>query len=317
MSIIIGKEKIRTIFMGTPEFSLPYLQALIDNQNFEVVAVYTQADKGVGRKQLLRAPAVKTLALANNIEVIQPEKIRLEADNIKILQPDIIVVVAYGKIIPEEILAIPRYGCINVHASLLPKYRGASCLNAPILKGDEKSGITIMKMEAGLDTGPIIKQFEITLDEKEGLESLHDKLSILGAENLIPSLNSWIKGEIKEKDQNEDEASYVKIIKKEDGKLELQKNALELERKIRAFNPWPGSYVFLENEPLKIIEAGVLIKEDNKHKTGELVKENTTLLLKCGQNYLDILRLQLPGKKILSAKEFLNGRADVIGKILK
>lgn len=317
MSIIRKKEKIRTIFMGTPEFSLPYLQALIDSQDFEVVAVYTQADKAVGRKQLLKAPAIKTLALANNIKVIQPEKIKLETDNIKTLNPDIVVVVAYGKIIPEEILAIPRHGCINVHASLLPKYRGASCLNAPILEGDEKSGITIMKMEAGLDTGPIIKQFEIKLDKKEQLESLHDKLSILGAENLTPTLKSWIKGKIKEEVQDESKASYVKIIKKEEGKLNLEKDALELERKIRAFNPWPGSYVFLGDEMLKIIEAEVLTKKGSKHKTGELVKEDGKLLLKCGQNYLDILRLQLPGKKILSSKEFLNGRADVIGRILK
>lgn len=316
MSINKTKEKIRVIFMGTPEFSLPYLQALIESQDFEVVAIYTQADKAVGRGQSLRAPAVKILALANNIKVIQPEKIKLETENIRAFKTDLIVVVAYGKIIPAEILAIPKYGCINVHASLLPKYRGASCLNAPILEGDEKSGITIMKMEAGLDTGPIIKQFEIILDEKEGLESLHNKLSILGAENLVPSLNSWIKGEIKEKTQNEDGASYVKIIKKEDGKLDLQKDALNLERNIRAFNPWPGTYVFLGAEMLKIIEADLVIKTEGKHQVGELSQENAKLLLKCGQNYLDILRLQLPGKKILSAKEFLNGRSDIIGKIL-
>ncbi len=317
MSILKGKEKIRTIFMGTPEFSLPYLKALINDNQFEVVAVYTQPDKLVGRQRQLKSPAIKTLAIENNLKVFQPEKIKTETQNIKQLNPDLIIVVAYGKIIPQEILDIPQYNCLNVHASLLPKYRGASCLNAPILNGDEKSGLSIMKMEAGLDTGPILNQVEISLDKKEILKSLHDKLSTLGANILIPTIISWIKGEIKEKRQDENKASYVEILKKEDGKLELTKNAIDLERVIRAFNPWPGTYILLDNDVLKIVEAEVVIKTNKNHKVGEIFKENNRLLLACGQNYLDILKLQLSGKKILSAKEFLNGKPDIVGKIVR
>ncbi|NCN22381.1 methionyl-tRNA formyltransferase [Candidatus Falkowbacteria bacterium] len=317
-------EKVKVLFMGTPEFSLPGFKALIEADDFEIVGVYTQSDKPVGRKQTLTAPPVKILAQEHGLKVFQPLKIKPELDNIKSLAPDLIVVIAYGKIIPQEILDIPKYGCINVHASLLPKYRGAACLNAPILNGDDKTGITIMKMEAGLDTGPIIKQAEITLNGEEKLKDVHDKLSVLGAEILVPTLRLWLEGKIKAQEQNDEEATYIKVLKKEDGKLDFNKNAEELERMIRAYNPWPGTYALLKGEALKIIEAKV-VKENEINdqeilksiKIGEIYQENKRLLAKCGQNYLDILKLQLPGKKPLSAQEFLNGNQDIVGKILE
>ena len=317
-------KKVKVLFMGTPEFSLPGFKALIEADDFEIVGVYTQSDKPIGRKQILTAPPVKILAQEHGLKVFQPLKIKPELENIKNLAPDLIVVIAYGKIIPQEILDIPKYGCINVHASLLPKYRGAACLNAPILNGDDKTGITIMKMEAGLDTGPIIKQAEIILNGKENLKDVHDKLSTLGAEILVPSLRLWVRGEIKASKQNDEEATYIKTLKKEDGKLDFNKSAEELERMIRAYNPWPGTYALLEGEALKVIEAKV--KQENEIndkeslkslKIGEIYKENKRLLVKCGQNYLDILKLQLPGKKALSVQEFLNGSQNIVGKILE
>lgn len=316
MSIVPKKNKLKIIFMGTPEFSLPCLEILIKDDEFEVIAVYTQPDKAVGRQQKIQHPAVKTMALSNNLNVFQAEKIKDEVNNIRSLNPDIIIVVAYGKIIPQEILDIPKYGCLNVHASLLPKYRGSSCLNAPIINGDSKTGVTIMKMDAGLDTGGILNQSEVILDEKENLNSLHDKLSLLGSKILPETIKNWVGGKIKETKQNEALASYVGMIKKEDGKLDLKKDAIELERLIRALNPWPGTYAFLDKEVLKIIEANVVQKKEDNVKIGTILKENNNLLLRCGQNYLDILKLQLPGKKILTAKEFLNGKSDIIGKIL-
>ncbi len=317
-------KKVKVLFMGTPEFSLPGFKALIKANDFEIVGVYTQSDKPVGRKQTLTAPPVKLLAQEYGLKVFQPLKIKPEFENIKNLAPDLIIVIAYGKIIPQEILDIPQYGCINVHASLLPKYRGAACLNAPILNGDNKTGITIMKMEAGLDTGPIIKQAEITLSGEEKLKNVHDKLSVLGAEILVPTLRLWVEGKVKAREQNDEEATYIKVLKKEDGKLDFNKSAEELERMIRAYNPWPGTYALLKNEALKVIEAKIVKESEinNKEKLkllkiGEIYQENKRLLVKCGQNYLDILKLQLPGKKALSAQEFLNGSQNIVGKILE
>lgn len=312
-------KKISILLMGTPEFSLPGFKSLIDDSDFEILGLYTQADRAVGRGQKIAAPAAKILALENNIPVWQPQNINAEVDNIKKLNPDIILVIAYGEIISPEILSIPKYNCINVHASLLPKYRGASCLNAPILNGDEYSGLTVMLMEAGLDTGPIIRQERLKLEPREGLATLHDKLSILAGKILPGTLKAWVNKELKAEKQDDSLSSYVKTLKKEDGRLDLSDSAENLERKIRAFNPWPGSFAFLEDKLFKIISADISIdnEEDEKLEIGQIYIKNKDLMLKCGQNSLVILKLQLPGKKALSSKEFLNGRPDVVNKILK
>ncbi len=314
------KEKVKILFMGTPDFALPGFKALIDEPDFEVIGTYTQADKPIGRKQELNETPVKKLASKFGIPVFQPLKIKPEIENIKNLKPDLIVVIAYGKIIPQEILDIPKYGCINVHASLLPKYRGAACLSAPILNGDTETGITIMKMEAGLDTGPILRQEKIKLNGEEKLSDVHDALSSLGGNILVETLKDFIALKIEAKKQDDTLSSYVSITKKEDGKLDFSKKAIELERQIRAYNPWPGTYAFLGDKVLKIIEANVYINNEDLNKSlniGEICEKNGKVLVKCGQNYLDILKLQLPGKKALNVKEFLNGNKDLIGKILK
>ena len=244
-------KKIRLIFMGTPEFAVPGLTRLIESPNFEIVGVFTQPDKPVGRKQILTPPPIKKLATAHNIKIFQPEKIKTEVETIKNLAPDLIVVIAYGKIISQAILDIPTFGCLNVHASLLPKYRGAACLNAPILNGDKETGITIMKMEAGLDTGPILRQKKIKLSGTETLEIVHDKLSTLGAELLVPTINDYLAGKITPQIQDDTQSSYIKTLNKEDGKIDWTKSALEIERMIRAYNPWPGTHTASDGKLLK------------------------------------------------------------------
>ncbi len=305
--------------MGTPEFACPGLEALLAAPELEIVGVFTQSDKPIGRRQILTAPPVKQLALKHARPVFQPLKIKAAIETIKNLMPDLIVVIAYGKIIPPEILAIPPYGCLNVHASLLPKYRGAACLNAPILNGDKETGVTIMKIDTGLDTGPILRQAKIQLNGRENLSDVHDRLSGLGAEILVPAILDYIQGEIKERPQDEASASYVKIIKKEEGQIDWTKSAGEIERLIRAYNPWPGSYASIgeTNQILKIIEAEIAEEPADKQQTGQLFLQDKKLMVKCGQGALLILRLQLAGGRAVSGEEFIRGHAKLIGQILR
>ncbi|MFZ4631670.1 MAG: methionyl-tRNA formyltransferase [Patescibacteria group bacterium] len=300
-------KKLRLIFMGTPEFSLPSLSSLIRNDAYEIVGVFTQPDKPVGRDQIITPPPVKRLALENNLNVFQPEKIKTEVETIKNLKPDLIVVVAYGKIIPQTILDIPTFACINVHASLLPKYRGAACLNAPILNGDKKTGVTIMVMEAGLDTGPILRQIELELKGQESLEIVHDKLSTLGAELLISTLKDFVKGKIFPQIQDESKASYIKTLSKEDGRIDWTKSAQEIERMVRAYNPWPGTFSLNDNKIIKIIRVENEILKGDNHKIGESFDNNGRLAIQCGQDSLVILELQAAGKKPMDSKSFLRG----------
>ena len=263
------------------------------------------------------APPIKILAKENDIPVFQPENIKSEIENITQLNPELIVVIAYGQIIPQAILDIPKYGCINVHASLLPAYRGASCLQAPILNGDKETGVTIMKMDAQMDTGAIIKQFTLPLEGTENLSYLHDHLSQLSAKILAPTLQSYCQGKIKIQAQDNNKASYVKLVKKEDGQLNPNKDALILERQIRAYQPWPGTYLLLsDKEKIKILQAEIKIINHNK-KIGEIYLENGELLLACGQNALHILKLQRENRNALPAPEFLKGNPDIIGLIAK
>lgn len=316
----MSNDKIRLIFMGTPDFACPGLKSLLELADFDIVGVYTQPDKAVGRSKILKAPPVKELAKQYKIPVFQPKTIKAEAEihRIKELKPDLIVVIAYGQIIPPAILDIPQYGCLNVHASLLPKYRGASCLNAPILNGDDKTGVTIMKMDAGMDTGPIIRQVELALNGTETLENVHDSLSALGAAALAPTLKDWINNKIKAKVQNEEQATYVKILNKEDGLIDFNSNATKIERQIRGLNPWPGTYFEYQSNTSKNKILVKILKVDHeiiKLKTarpGHFFLYKGQLALGCGQDALLILILQLEGKKAVSGPEFINGHPDMI-----
>lgn len=331
------KDKIKTVFIGTPDFAVPSLRALINDTRFEVAAVVTQPDKKVGRKQILTPPPVKVETLKHNVNFFQPNKIENLKSEILKLKPDIIIVAAYAQIMPKSILEIPKYGCINIHASLLPRYRGASPIQAAIMNGDGESGITIMRMEKKVDTGPILTQMSIKILPDDTSGSLYKKLSELGAEILIPSLVGYTKGEIKPIPQDEQKASYAGLIKKKDGRIDWNKSAEEIERFVRAMNPWPGAFASLKiknqkspastseagqakiknnNQILKIIEVEFQPLKINNYKAGEIFLYNNKLAVQCGKDSLIIKKVQLEGKKALPAQEFIRGQKDLIGKFL-
>ena len=299
--------------MGTPDFAVPGFKALYNDGRFEIAAVVTQEDKPVGRKQELLPTPVKKAALELGLPILQPKRLKNIAEELKNLEPDFIVVIAYGQILNEEVLSIPKIACVNVHASLLPKYRGAACLQAPILNGDKETGITVMLMDKGLDTGDILRQEKIKLDGTETLEIVHDKLAEIGASILGNTLIDLAEKKITPQKQDEALTSYVKVIDKKDGQINWNDAAEISERKIRAFNPWPGSFGYLDGKMIKIIKAETK-KIDNNLLAGEIFSENKELLVKCGQNALLILELQLEGKKATDAKSFLAGHSQIIGQ---
>ncbi len=295
-------KKIKIVFIGTPDFGLPALKSLIADKNFEVLGVITQKDKKVGRKQILQAPPIKKEALAHKIPVFQTDNIKKFDFPFKNL--DFIVVIAFGQIIPKKILDLPKYACINVHGSLLPKYRGASCVQAPILNRDKYTGISIMKMDTGLDTGPIIYQEKIKIKEKETAGELYDRLSNLAGKILNKTLILYSQGKLKEKKQDNGKASYVGLLKKQDGKINLNQSAKNIEAFIRAMNPWPGAFLSLRNKNIKIIETGKISSAKNK-KT--LFSKNNKLFLSAKDGSIEIKKLQIAGKNIMSARDFING----------
>lgn len=303
--------------MGTPDFAVPGLQALESDSRFEILTVVTQEDKPVGRKQELTFPAIKKAAISLGLPVLQPKKLKEIVTDLQNLEPDFIVVIAYGQILSTKVLDIPKVACVNVHASLLPKYRGSACLQAPILNGDDKAGITVMLMEKGLDTGDILKQAAIDLKGDESLEYIHDTLSILGSKILGDTLIDFAEGKITPQKQDDSLSSYVKEIEKSDGEINWQKTAQEIERQIRAYNPWPSAFSHLDGKLFKIIKSQIIENTDNNLEIGQIFEQNSGLAVKCGQNALLILELQLEGKKAMNAKSFLSGNKQVIGKILQ
>lgn len=319
----MSNKKYNLIFFGTAAFGLPILQKLVKLPYLELKAVITQPDKPVGRKQILTPPPVKTLAKKFNIPVLQPDNIRTEEfeEKIRQINPKLVILVAYGKIIPKNVLEIPKFGWLNIHASLLPKFRGASPIQSAILSGEKETGVTLMKIDEHTDTGPIITQEKIEIAPDETSQTLHDKLSRLGAELLAKTLPFYLDGKIKPKPQNNSQATYTKIIKKEDGKIDWQKSAEEIERQIRAFMPWPGVFCFwpkndrseqkeLTNSPiemrLKIIEASVA-KDVTKLPPGQTKKTNHTAIVGCAHGNLELKKIQLEGKKIQTIADFLKG----------
>ena len=282
--------ELKIIFFGTPRFGATILEGLIKN-NYKPVLVITAPDKPVGRKQILTSPPVKKIAEKYNITVTQPEKIKEAAIEIKNLNPDLIICAAYGQIIPKEILEIPKHGCLNIHPSLLPKYRGASPIQTVILNGDKETGVTIILMDEKMDHGPIIDQTKYKIPDDINHKELDSALAKQGAHLLVKTLPKWINGEIEAKTQDESNATYTKVLKKEDGKIEWKKSAEEIERQIRAFCPWPGTFAFIKHKNkilrVKILEAGI-----SKEKK------------------LIIKKLQPEGKKIMTLEEFKKGYHD-------
>jgi len=309
--------RCKTIFIGTPAFGIPTLEALFTDPYFEIVAVVSQPDRPVGRTQQLTPTPIKTVALRHRAQVFQPEKIKDILPVLTELQPDLIVVVAYAQIIPESVLNLPQFGCINIHASLLPKYRGAAVLQAPILHGDEQSGITIMKMDRTLDTGPIISQHPVSIIANETTISLGRKLSLLGGEIITNVLKRYVGGEIKPVAQDNSLSSYAPMLTKEDGRINWKRSAIEIERHLRAMLPWPGSWTIWNDKQLKIISVNPKPHRIDQYRLAEVFTlSNGKLAIQCGIDALEINKVQLEGRTETDADEFLRGYPTVIHSVL-
>jgi methionyl-tRNA formyltransferase len=292
------------VFMGSPDFSLPTLRALFNA--YDLAGVVTQPDRASGRGRELKAPPVKTLALELGIPVIQPEKLRgPEAmEQLRAWNPDLIVVAAFGQILRRDVLDLPRFGCINVHASLLPRWRGAAPINAAILHGDEETGVTIMVMDVGLDTGPMLGKRSIRLTRDETAGSAFEKLSQLGADLLIEALPDYLSGRLAPTPQPEDGVTYAPMIKKEEGRLDFTQDAESLKRRVRAFNPWPGAFMDFDGMLLKIHQARV---EAGPAEGGQRLVVREQPAVGAGGGILVLEEVQPAGKKPMSGKAFLAG----------
>ena len=310
------KRDLRVIFMGTPDFSVPVLDALI--KNYKVKAVVTQPDKQVGRSSKLAKPPIKILAEENNILVIQLNKIKEQYQEIIDLDPDLIVTCAYGQILPKELLDYPKYGCINVHASLLPKLRGGAPIHRAIIEGYLKSGVTIMYMAPGMDDGDIISQKEVEITDTDTASTLHDKLSKLGSELLIETLPSIIDGTNKRISQNESEVTYAPIIKPVDEKIDFSKTTREVYNQIRGLNSFPGAYFILDGKRFKVWESIILDEYFPNHLDGEIVKIYKEGIGVKTQNGVIVLKtIQPEGKSRMNARDYLNGiKESLVGKII-
>ena len=312
-------ESIKVVFMGTPVFSTPILQALIDNYN--VVGVVTAPDAYIGRKKVLTACPVKELAMNNNIKVFSPVKLRNEYQDILDLEPDIIITCAYGQIVPEEVLNYPRLGCINIHASLLPKYRGASPIRSVIINGEKQTGITLMYMDKTLDTGDMIRQKRIDIDVLDNNETLSNKLSKLGAELIIEQLPYIIKGTNSRVKQDEKKATYVGLITREDEHLDFDDTADNIYNKIRAFAPDIYANFLLDDKEFKIVEATpyFVTKDDFDKAPGTIISENKNgFVIKAKDAGLLITMIKPFGKKEMKFSDFKNGYHDsLVGKVVK
>lgn len=318
---------LRIIFIGTPEFSAIVLERMIKT-GYLPIMVITSPDKPIGRhayqkasKQILTPSPVKALAEENKIPVLQSENIKNLKLEIANLQPELIVLVAFGQIISKEILEIPKYGCLNLHPSLLPKYRGASPIQAAILNGDAETGATIMLMDDQLDHGSIIANDKLLLTKNETIETLTKKLAELGAELLVKTIPKWVNKEINAQPQDDSMATFTKTIEKEDGRINWRKSAEEIERMIEAYNPWPGVYARLKikNDKfkfLRIIKVSVLRTEDKKEPGMVFLTEKKGLAIACDNNAIVLEKVQLEGKNIMDTKSFLNGYPWIVGSVL-
>lgn len=291
------------VFMGTPEFAVPVLEMLIEKTN--VIMVVTQPDKIVGRKKEIKFSPVKEVVIKHNIEVFQPSKIRLDYEPLKDLDIDLIVTCAFGQILPKEVLDLPKYGSINVHASILPKYRGSAPIEYAIMNGDKKTGVTIMYMDEGMDTGDIIKISKLPIEDNDTGGSIHDKLSILGKDTLECTLKDIFNGNIIRIKQG-DEFSIAPKITREDEHIDFNNNGINIINKIRAFNPSPLANIIIDNKEIKVLDAKFVKKDVNKvSEIVEIDKDKLGISCKDGIIYLSTVKPM--GKNIMDIKSFLNG----------
>ncbi|WP_114417105.1 methionyl-tRNA formyltransferase [Marinospirillum perlucidum] len=318
---------MRLVFAGTPDFAASSLQALLqaENPEWEVVAVYTQPDRPAGRGRKLKPSPVKELAQQHQLPVYQPENFKSQEarEELAALQPDLMIVVAYGLLLPQTVLDIPRLGCINVHASLLPRWRGAAPIQRALLAGDRATGVTLMQMDAGLDTGDQLYKTHCLIGPEDTSASLHDKLAQQGGEALITALPQLVKGSLKAEPQNDQEATYARKLSKEEAQLDWSLSAKELDWQVRGFNPWPVAWCLLpkpdgSEDKIRIWKARPLDIEHNAQPGTLLDIEKEGPVIACGEGCLQLTRLQLPGAKQLNASDLLNGHPDYFqaGQIL-
>ncbi len=303
---------MKLVFLGTPDFAVEALKSIYNTDN-EILAVITQPDKPVGRKGVITPCAVKVLANSLSLKTLSYDKIsKSGVEDLKALNPDIMVTCAYGQILSKEILDIPKYGVINIHASLLPKYRGASPIQWAILNGDKETGVTIMQTELGVDTGDIISQVKTEILPNETAGELFDRLSKLGAELIVKVLNDYNNGKVQFTKQDDSKAVKVGLIKKEDGKIDFNKSATEIVNLVRGFNPWPVAFTFYESKSLKIFSAEVV---DYQGTAGEVLysDKDNGLIIATGDKAIKVNELQLEGSKKMCIKDFLLGRKFPIG----
>lgn len=307
----------KVVFMGSPDFAVPALQALIHAPDFEVLGVVTQPDRPAGRGGRVKMQPVKEVALAYDLPVYQPEKLRGAAETPLLeWKAEVFVVAAYGQILKQSVLEMPRFGCINIHGSLLPRWRGAAPIQAAIRAGDAESGLTIMQMDAGLDTGAMLLKSVIPLEARETGRTLHDKLAAMSGELLLKALRGFFGGEISPEAQDEALATYAPRIEKAEGQIHWAHTAIEIDRHVRAFDPAPSTYTFWAGKLLKIVAGEVLPKSDLGH--GEVGRGDKDYPLRIGTGAGDFAPtfLQLEGKKRLSAADFLNGNPEILGAVL-
>jgi methionyl-tRNA formyltransferase len=300
---------MRIIFMGTPDFAVGALEAII-NAGHEVALVVTQPDKPKGRSGHMQFPPVKECAVKHGIPVFQPEKIKTPeaVEELRRYGADIFVVAAFGQILSKEILDMPRLGCVNIHASLLPKYRGAAPINWCIIDGEEKTGVTIMQMNEGLDTGDILTVKEVMIDKKETAESLFDKLSVAGAELIVETLPKLERGEITPKPQDDSKSSYAKLMNKSLGRIDWSNGVVAIERLVRGLNSWPSAYTSFNGKTLKLWSCDVVENVSGSGEPGTIINVTKDYFdVLCGDGALRILELQLEGKKRMDTKSFLLG----------
>ena len=296
----------RIVFMGSPEIAVPAFRALA--ASYPMAGVVTQPDRPAGRGKKLLAPAVKDVAVELGIPVFQPQKLR-EPGAIELLSewnPDLIVVMAYGQILRKNVLELPRFGCINVHASLLPRWRGASPIQSALLAGDSQTGVSIMKMDAGMDTGPVLNTKAVAIDPKDTAATLSEKIAILGAELLLATLPDYLNGSVLPIPQSESGITYASLIDKKDGLLDFSQPAEELERKVRAFNPWPSAFFYVDDVMVKVHQAHVE-KEEQEMEIGKRCLKNGLPAIMTGDGFLVLDEIQCSGKKAMNCKAFLAG----------
>jgi methionyl-tRNA formyltransferase len=309
---------VRTIFMGTPQFAGTILESLLQ-RSCQVLAVYTQPDKPAGRGHKVVFPPVKKLALERQIPVIQPETFESGEvmEKLASFQPELIIVAAFGFILPPEVLPLPKFACLNVHASLLPRHRGPSPVANAILCGDELTGVTIMLMDAGLDTGPILAQEKVGISFMDTTGSLSSKLANVGAKLLLETLPKWLAGELKAQPQDESQATYSKLITSKDAEIDWHLSAVELWRRVRAYNPWPSCYTWCQGKRLKIHKA-LPLGDVKDREVGKVIAlaEPPGVGVVTGQGILGLCQVQLEGKRAMSADNFVRGKRDFIGCVL-